>query len=284
MTSRRQFLTTLAASTGALVTSNLQGQSLKSNMPVGFVGHGSPMMAFDSAKSADLRRWAEKLPKPSAILIISAHWEEAPMSLGVTSTRPLIYDFYNFPKKLYELTYKAPGDPLLAQRVEGLLASLGPVKQQPERGLDHGVWVPLKCMFPAAEIPVLQLSIPTMDVQQLFQMGRALAPLREDGVFILGSGNITHNLSRLNRSGGTVATWAQEFDAFIEQAIVKRDVDSFLDYVQKAPGVHLAHPTHEHFVPLAVTLGAASLSAWKTDFPVSGFELGSISRRCVQLS
>lgn len=284
MTSRRQFLSTVAASTGALLTSNLKAGGLNNPMPTGFVGHGSPMMAFDSAKSADLRRWAEKLPKPSAILVVSAHWEEAPISLGTTSTRPLIYDFYNFPRKLYEVTYKAPGDPLLAQRVEGLLTALGPVARKPERGLDHGAWVPLRCMFPAADIPVLQLSIPTMDVQDLFQVGRALAPLREEGVFILGSGNITHNLSRLNRSGGTVATWAKEFDAFIEEAIVKRDVDRFLDYVQKAPGVQLSHPTHEHFVPLAVTLGAASLKTWETHFPVTGFEFGSISRRCVQLT
>jgi len=256
----------------------------RSLMPSGFVGHGSPMMAFDTVKAGDLRRWAKQLPRPSAILVVSAHWEEAPMSLGVTSTRPLIYDFYNFPQKLYDLTYKAPGDPFLAQRVQGLLSPLGPVLQQPDRGLDHGVWVPLKCMFPAADIPVLQLSIPTMDVQNLFQIGRALAPLREEGVFILGSGNITHNLSRLNRSGGTVASWARDFDSFIEEAIVKRDVDRFLDYVQKAPGVHESHPTHEHFVPLAVTLGAASVSAWKTEFPVTGFEFGSISRRCVQLT
>jgi 4,5-DOPA dioxygenase extradiol len=284
MTSRRQFLSTLVASSGVLMSDSAAGALLEKKMPVGFVGHGSPMMAFDSPKAAELRRWAEKLRRPSAIIVVSAHWEASPMSLGTTSTRPLIYDFYNFPKKMYELEYKAPGDPFLAQRVKALLSSIGPVEQKPERGLDHGVWVPLRCMFPAADIPVLQLSLPTMDVQELFQMGRALAPLREEGVFILGSGNITHNLSRMNRSGGQIASWAQDFDAYIKEVIETRDVDRFLDYVQKAPGVHLAHPTHEHFVPLAVTLGAASLGSWSTNFPVTGFEFGSISRRCVELS
>src|SRR5439155_6561668 len=134
-----------------------------SRMPSAFVGHGSPMLAVDPAKGADLSRWAASFPRPRAVLVVSAHWERAPATLGATEPRPLVYDFYGFPDELYARRYDAPGAPALARRVEGLLAPRGEVARAPGRGLDHGAWVPLTWMYPRADVPVLELSLPTQD-------------------------------------------------------------------------------------------------------------------------
>ena len=265
----------LAAALGAMGASGIA--------PTGFVAHGAPLLALDPVKGADLLRWAEHLPRPRSILVISAHWERQPASLGPTLPVPLIYDFYGFPEKFYELTYAAPVSESLAKQVEGLLRGVEPVVRQPERGLDHGTWVPLRRMFPDASIPVLQLSLPTMEAGRLFRIGKALAPLRQDGVFILGSGNITHNLRMADGSANAkTPAWAAEFDAWTREMLVTANVDKLLDYKRLAPGVAMALPTHEHFVPLTVALGAAAADARRVKFPVEGFEFGSITRRSVQ--
>ncbi|MGD9765942.1 MAG: dioxygenase [Candidatus Binatia bacterium] len=254
-----------------------------SMMPVGFVAHGAPLLATDAEKGAQLRAWAAAMPRPDAVLVLSAHWEQAPPAIGATTALPLIYDFYGFPKELYAIRYPAPGAPALADRVAALLQSRGPVVREPARGLDHGAWVPLLWMLPAHDVPVLQLSIPTQDPRALVELGRALAPLREEGVLVLASGSLTHNLSTLNwRPNAPVPAWALEFDTWTGDALARGDLDALIDYRTKAPGVHVALPSHEHFVPILIAAGAASAAPGAVRFPVEGFEFGSLSRRCVQ--
>ncbi len=251
--------------------------------PAGFVAHGAPLLALDDVKGLDLLRWTSRMPKPRKILVVSAHWERAPASLGPTQPVPLIYDFYGFPDELYQLKYPAPANESFARQVEGLLKGVEPVERQPERGLDHGTWVPLRRMYPHADIPVVQLSLPTHDPARLYAIGRALAPLRKDGVLILGSGNLTHNLGRVDwRPDAPIPTWAGEFDAWIKDTLMKADGDRLIEYNRLAPGVQMAHPTREHFVPILVAAGAAAAGNAKATFPIEGFEYGSIARRTVQ--
>jgi 4,5-DOPA dioxygenase extradiol len=248
-------------------------------MPVGFVGHGAPTTALDDRKGGEWLRWAQSMPKPKAILVVSAHWEEAPLTIGSTTRMPLVYDFYGFPDEMYALRYDAPGAPALADRVEALVRGRVKSQRDPERGLDHGTWVPLLRMYPKADVPVLQVSIPSHYARDLYEVGRALAPLRDEGVLLLGSGNVTHNLGRIG--GGQTPAWASDFDAWIEDATRRKDLDLLADWERKAPASRIAHPTREHFVPLLFAAAAAEPGG-DTSFPVAGFEGGSISRRCVQ--
>ena len=255
-------------------------------MPVVFVAHGSPMLALDAQKGKPLTRWGVALPRPRSILAVSAHWEEAPVTLGAEATAPLVYDFYGFPAPLYAVEYASPGAPELAQRVARLLGGEGNVRRS-GRGIDHGVWTPLVHMYPGADVPVLQLSMPSSEgAARLFALGRALAPLRDEGVLILGSGNLVHNLRRLDRDGAGAPppAWAAEFDAWIGDACARRDFDTMLAYQTRAPGLDLAHPTKEHFLPILVTAGAAADNPGAVTFPVMGWEHGSLSRRSVQFA
>src|SRR5687767_2015172 len=154
-------------------------------MPSLFVGHGAPLLAVDSVLGEPLRQLGRQLRRPRAILAVSAHWEESPLTLGTTEQRELIYDFSGFPEELYRVRYPAPGAPWLADRIEALLPDRPPKRSQ--RGLDHGVWTPLVHLYPDADVPVLQLSMPRSDsADALFELGKALAPLRDEGVLILG--------------------------------------------------------------------------------------------------
>jgi 4,5-DOPA dioxygenase extradiol len=253
-------------------------------MPAIFLAHGSPLLLEDAAWSAELAAWAAHLPRPRAILMLSAHWVDRPITLGATRTVPLVYDFYGFPERYYRTTYPAPGAPALARRVRALLSGQ-PVAEAPERGLDHGAYVPLVCMYPRADLPVLQVSLPTLDPTELFGLGRALAPLRREGVLIVGSGFLTHNLQSMDfRPQAPPPAWASEFDAWAADVLGRRDVDALLDYRARAPGVQQALPTHEHFVPVIAALGAAIDDASATPtFPITGFRYGSATRRSLQL-
>lgn len=254
-------------------------------MPVAFVGHGSPMTALDAVKGGAWQRWAQGLGTPRCILVVSAHWEAAPATIAATRTVPLIYDFYGFPKALYEVRYAPPGAPRLAERVRALLKSSGGVKDAPDRGLDHGAWVPLVWMARAADVPVLQLSLPAQDGPALVKLGQALAPLRDQGVLILASGNLTHNLGAVDvRPGAPTPKWASDHDAWLADVLQRRDLDALSDFRRRAPALRQNHPTLEHFTPLLVAVGAASTAWSSTAFPVTGFDAGSLSRRCVTLS
>jgi 4,5-DOPA dioxygenase extradiol len=252
--------------------------------PAIFLAHGSPVLLDDAGWVAELGAWARALPRPRAVLMLSAHWVDRPVTIAATRTVPLVYDFFGFPEKYYRVTYPAPGAPALAARVRALLAGQA-IAEAPDRGLDHGAYVPLICMYPNADVPVLQVSLPSMDPTELLALGRALAPVRREGVLIVGSGFLTHNLRALDpRPGAAPATWAVEFDAWAADVLARRDVDALLDYRQRAPGVRQALPTHEHFVPVITALGAAiDDPSAKPTFPIQGFAYGSMTRRSLQL-
>ncbi len=248
--------------------------------PVIFQAHGAPVLLDDQDWVRELAQWAEALPRPKALVVISAHWEERPVTIGATKTVPLIYDFYGFPPRFYRLSYPSPGAPTVAGRVRELFNAMNIAwDDEPTRGLDHGVYIPLMCMYPEADVPVVQLSLPSQDPRELFAMGRALAPLRSEGVMIVGSGFLTHNLQMLHLR--ETPSWATEFDAWCADVLTRHDVDALLDYQARAPGVEEALPTVEHFLPVIVAAGAAGDAP--VTFPITGFWWeGAMTRRSVQ--
>lgn len=249
-------------------------------LPVIFAAHGAPILLDDTQWMGELRAWARALPRPEAVLMVSAHWEERPATVGATRTVPLVYDFYGFPERYYRTEYPAPGAPALAARVKDLAE--GPVASAPARGLDHGAYVPLVAMYPDADVPVLQLSLPGLDPGRLFEMGRALAPLRDEGVLVFGSGFLTHNMNYAFRPG--IPQWAQDFDNWAKESLERFDVDALQDFQVQAPGAALALPTWEHYAPLLVAAGAAGAVDPKVQFPITGFwQGGAFTRRSVQL-
>ncbi|MFF2043091.1 dioxygenase [Kitasatospora sp. NPDC058170] len=251
-------------------------------MPTLYLSHGAPPLADDPVWPGELAAWSAGLPRPKAVLMVSAHWEEAPLALGAVTTVPLVYDFWGFPEHYYRVRYAAPGAPELAERVRKLLRAPGtPVQDIPDRGLDHGAYVPLVEMFPDADIPVLQVSMPTLDPQRLLEIGRRLAPLRDEGVLIVGSGFFTHNLRALS-SDGRVTSVMAEFDDWGRRALDSQDLDALLDFEQKAPAGRLAHPRTEHFAPLFVTLGAGEADLGSQRSVIDGFWMG-LAKRSIQL-
>lgn len=252
-------------------------------MPALYLSHGAPPLADDPVWPAELAAWAAGLPRPRAVLVVSAHWEEAPLALGATTTVPLVHDFWGFPEHYYRVRYPAPGAPALAESVRKLLRTPGHgVQDFPDRGLDHGAYVPLVEMYPDADIPVLQISMPTLDPERLLALGRRLAPLREEGVLIVGSGFFTHNLAALRHKGDGPPAWSAEFDAWGREALAAQDVDGLLDFAHKSPAGRLAHPRTEHFAPLFVTLGAAEGDLAGQRSVIDGFWMG-LAKRSLQL-
>src|SRR5215468_5754573 len=169
-------------------------------LPALYLGHGAPPLIDDPVWSRELAEWGQRLGKPKAILVVSAHWESAPLTMGATTTVPLVYDFYGFPRRYYEVTYPSPGAPELANKVRGLLKNLTPTADDPSRGLDHGAYVPLLAMYPEADVPVLQISMPSEEPRVLVELAKRLAPLRDEGVLILGSGFLTHSFEAIRMS------------------------------------------------------------------------------------
>jgi len=252
-------------------------------MPAIYLSHGAPPLADDTVWTKQLAGWSAHLPRPASVLMISAHWETAPLAVGATTTVPLVYDFWGFPEKYYQVTYPAPGAPGLASDVRKLLRTAGtPVQDLPDHGLDHGAYVPLVEMYPDASVPVLQISMPTLDPEQLFEIGRKLAPLRDEGVLIVGSGFFTHNLQAMSWDGKVPSVMA-EFDHWGQDVLARGDLDALLDFQHKAPAARLAHPRTEHFAPLFVTLGAAAgdLSGART--VIDGFWYG-LAKRSIQVT
>lgn len=251
-------------------------------LPAIFVGHGAPTLAIDAAKGEPLRRWGEQLTGVQSILVVSAHWEYAPPTIGTTAVLPLVHDYYGFPLELADVVYPSPGAPELAARVQALVPA---IRRDEQRGLDHGVWTPLVHMFPAADLPVLQLSLPSrLGDRGVYELGRALAPLRDEGVLVLGSGNITHNLRALAPDGSEPASWARDFDAWVAERLLARDDAALVEARVRGPLFARNHPSAEHWLPLLVTLGAAADVPGEPSFPVLGWEYGNLSRRSVELA
>lgn len=254
-------------------------------MPSLYLSHGAPPLAEDPIWPAQLASWSQRLPKPAAILVVSAHWEEAPVTLAATRTVPLVYDFWGFPQRFFEVSYPAPGAPALAQRVRGLLTAGGTaVHDAPDRGLDHGAYVPLVEMYPDATVPVLQLSMPSLEPTELHDLGRRLAPLRDEGVLIMGSGFFTHNLREVNMrlpSDHQAPAWSAEFDEWGDEALRAGDLDTLLDFRQKAPAAGIAHPRIEHFAPLFVALGAGD-EGTPPSTAIDGYWYG-LAKRSIQI-
>jgi 4,5-DOPA dioxygenase extradiol len=252
---------------------------MNARMPALYIGHGAPPLLDDPIWSGQLAAWAKDLPRPRAILIVSAHWESAPVSLSANFA-PLVYDFGGFAPKYYQMTYETPDASALAQRVAAMMPSTEPVHQHVSRGLDHGAWVPLKIMYPEADIPVLQMSLPTQDPYKLLALGSRLQELRDEGVLIIGSGFLTHGLPFLTefRIEAEAPGWSVDFDRWAAEALARGDVAELAAYRTKAPGMPYAHPTVEHYIPLFVTLGAATEAETPADQVIDGYWMG-LSKR-----
>jgi 4,5-DOPA dioxygenase extradiol len=253
--------------------------------PVLYLSHGAPPLADDEQWTEQLAGWSQRFERPRSILMVSAHWEEAPLSLSATSGDvPLVYDFWGFPQRYYEVTYDAPGASDLAARVEALMPDNEAVAHDPNRRLDHGAYVPLTVMYPDATVPVLQVSMPTLDPQHLLDLGERLRPLRDDGVLIIGSGFTTHGLPFLDDPSPDAAPpdWSTEFDAWAKERFTAGDVDGLIDFRHQAPGMPYAHPTIEHFSPLFVALGASSDPEQSPQQVIDGYWMG-LAKRSIEL-
>lgn len=230
--------------------------------PAIFVSHGAPTLAIDSTDKTHrfLGDLGSQLGKPDAVLVISAHWEQAIPSVSCSAEPETIHDFHGFPAALYEIAYTAPGAPDLAGRVSDLLSSAGlPTRIDPGRGLDHGAWVPMSLMYSGADVPVMQLSVQSsLGGDHHLALGKALRPLREEGVLIMGSGGLTHNLGELDWSGSvsTIPAWASEFQDWVFEAIDGNRKNDLANYRILAPYASRNHPSEEHFLPLLVAMGA----------------------------
>jgi 4,5-DOPA dioxygenase extradiol len=255
-------------------------------MPGVYLSHGAPPLVDDPVWPGQLSDLAQGLPRPPAVLMVSAHWESAPLALGATEPGvPLVYDFAGFDRKYYRVRYPAPPAPWLADRIRALMPDTEPVVDQPRRGLDHGAYVPLTAMYPDADVPVLQMSLPTLDPERLLELGRRLRPLRDDGVLVLGSGFTTHGLPFLTdwRPDAAAPGWSAEFDAWVSDVLARGAVDELLDFRHTAPGMPYAHPTVEHFAPLFVTLGLAADPESAAETVIDGFWMG-LSKRSIQVA
>ncbi|MFN0030259.1 MAG: dioxygenase [Acidimicrobiales bacterium] len=248
-----------------------------------YLSHGAPPTFEDPAWMGQLHRWARALPKPRAIVVVSAHWELAPLAITNVTPTELVYDFGGFAPLYYAMRYDTPDGGALADRVRGALAANEPVQDHRTRGLDHGAWVPLKIMYPAADIPVVQISLPTDDPERLLALGGRLRSLREEGVLIIGSGFMTHGLPFITRDmlRGAVPAWSSEFDAWAAAALARGDIDELSRFRTRAPGVKYSHPTVEHFTPLFVTMGAATDPTAPVTTAIEGFTIG-LSKRSFQ--
>lgn len=248
-------------------------------LPAVFLSHGAPTLAVEDG--SDTRAWAElatQLPRPESIVVISAHWDTDEPTVSVAAQPETIHDFFGFPRELYEQRYPAPGAPELARKVARQITAAGlHCEIDARRGLDHGAWVPLKWMYPEADIAVTQLSVQShRGPRHHHEIGRAIAALRGEGTLILASGGIVHNLRDLEwhlRGTRQATDWARNFNDWIASRVKGAAVDELLDYRRLAPQAERSHPTEEHFDPFFVALGAGGFPSCRLEL---GFDLGSL--------
>jgi len=251
---------------------------MSDHMPVLFVSHGAPTLPFDDVPARRfLIELARKVPRPKAILCVSAHWEATNPSLNAAAQPGTIHDFSGFPKALYELTYDAPGAPEVAERAAALLRAAGYAPTlDAERGRDHGAWVPAMLAWPAGEIPMIQLSLLRgRSTREHIALGEAIAPLRDEGVLILGSGGSVHNLRQVSWDGGRTPRWASEFQDWLDRSLAANDLAALIGYRGSLDVAQMAHPTEDHLMPLYVALGAGHGDGGATKLHGS-FTLGSL--------
>jgi 4,5-DOPA dioxygenase extradiol len=236
--------------------------------PALFVSHGAPTFALEPGLAGmQLGALGRALGKPRAIAIVSPHWvTRGAVEVNSNLQPATVHDFDGFPDALYELTYPAPGAPDLSRRIADLLeAAWIPASLNPRQGLDHGAWVPLRYLYPEADVPVVQVSMPArLDSDRAYEIGRALAPLAEEGVLLIGSGSLTHNLYEFRSDAPAEAAYAREFSAWVRQAVLADDRERLMHALERGPHARRAHPTPEHFLPLLIALGAAGGSTPST--------------------
>ncbi|MCD2194334.1 dioxygenase [Actinomycetospora endophytica] len=254
-------------------------------LPAIYLSHGAPPLYDDGEWMRELFGWAHRMPQPRAIVIVSAHWESAPLTISSPAEgTPLVYDFGGFAQRYYTMTYATPDATVLADRLGAMLDGAETVHRS-TRGLDHGAWVPLSVMYPNADVPVIQVSMPDEDPDRLMRIGARLRELRSEGVLVIGSGFMTHGLPFLTRDmlqGDAVPGWTDDFDAWAADALARGDVEELRRF-RAAPGMPYAHPTAEHYVPLFVTLGAATDAEVPATTEIDGMMWG-LSRRSFSLA
>ncbi len=254
--------------------------------PTFFISHGTPMLAFGEDHFQEmLAAFGQRQPKPKAIVVVSAHTVSADNILvSKNLSNRTLYDFSGFPQELYEFEYDPPGSPDLADRVIGLLREHtfqvdGDSKPDDRTLIDHGIWVPLMHMYPKADVPIVRVSLPLgLTPTHILKMGRALAPLREEGVMIMGSGGAVHNLRELtwHEKSGPGANWATQFEEWLLQMLQEKNVQELAALESAHPEFHHAHPSHEHYLPLLFTVGAA-LKDDEVEILKQGIEYGTLS-------
>jgi 4,5-DOPA dioxygenase extradiol len=246
-------------------------------MPVLFVGHGNPMNAIEETSFAIAwRKEAAQIPRPKAILCVSAHWETNGARVSAMERPRTIHDFYGFPEELYRVQYPAPGSPELAERVRELAGTEG-VAADESWGLDHGTWSVVRRMYPAADIPVVQLSLDRIrSPREHVALARSLQPLREEGVLVLGSGNVVHNLPLMRWDDEKPYPWAEDFDKLAAELVLAGDLESLADYATLGESARLSIPTNEHYLPLLYAL-ALRRPKEPVAFFAQGIVLGSVS-------
>lgn len=254
-------------------------------LPALYLSHGAPPLFEDADWMWRLFAWARALPRPRAILVVSAHWESAPLALSsAVAHTPLVYDFSGFDPIYYRFRYPTPDASGLARLVAGVVPDAMGLVRDSGRGLDHGAWVPLMAMYPEADLPVLQLSIPTQVTADLVALGERLRPLREEGVLVIGSGFMTHGLPFIDWARpDSVPGWSREFDQWAAEALARGDVDELAAFRDRAPGMPYAHPTVEHFIPMFLALGAADGPDVVPSTTIDGWMYG-LSRRSFQVA
>ncbi|MCM3627831.1 dioxygenase [Paenibacillus glycanilyticus] len=251
-------------------------------LPSYFFAHGAPSIVLEENSYTELlKSFAANHPKPKAIVLFSAHWEEVAQAVSGADTYSTIYDFGGFQEELYQMTYPARGDQALTDRIVSLFESSGVrTVQDKERGLDHGAWAVLKLLYPEADIPVIALSVNRyLTNEQQYQIGKALAELREQDVLIIGSGGTVHNLRALNWRSAGVDDWAESFDNWLQEKLEAWDTESLFRYETLAPYAAQAVPTSEHFIPLLLAMGAAD-GTRQAKLLHRSYQYGNLSLSC----